>query len=344
MTLSPEQVRSFLAVLDAAPSTGIVELARRAGLPPARAFRWAVLRGARFTKDDALNDYDFTGADFMGADVTGADFRKAIGLDKANLTGVLQDHTTRWAANLRPIGTLVFIPPGRFLMGTTKAERRREKVPEKDWGDSESPRHEVSFAQGFFLGRYPVTVGEFRRFVAENGCVIPKGAYTYVAGKGWEQSDAADWSDPGFPQDDHHPVTCVSHEDATAYTDWLARRPGQPYRLPTEAEWEYACRAGTKTARFWGDNREGAAEYANVADRSLATVTKEESDPERFFSHDDGYPFTSPVGTFRPNTFGLFDMLGNVWEWCQDAWSPNYKNTPKDGTAYTTTNSDASRV
>jgi formylglycine-generating enzyme required for sulfatase activity len=228
-------------------------------------------------------------------------------------------------------------------MGTTKAEHRREKVPE-DWGKQESPRHTVTFERGFFLGRYPVTVGEFRRFVAETGRVIDKGAFTFTTGKGWEQSDTADWSAPGFSQDDRHPVTCVSHEDATAYIEWLTAKTGKPFRLPTEAEWEYACRAGTKTARFWGDNREGVAEYANVADQSLAAATKEKPDPERYFQHDDGYPFTSPVGSFRPNQFGLYDMLGNVWEWCQDHWVENYKNAPINGAARTTPDSTASRV
>jgi formylglycine-generating enzyme required for sulfatase activity len=139
-------------------------------------------------------------------------------------------------------------------------------------------------------------------------------------------------------------VTCVDYQDASDYAEWLKGKTGKPYRLPTEAEWEYACRAGTKTARFWGDDREGAAAFANVADRSLAAILKQEPDPEEFFQHDDGYPFSSLVGGFRPNQFGLYDMLGNVWEWCRDHWAPNYRNAPKDGTVYTTSDSDASRV
>jgi len=341
--LNPDEARAAIRVLDANPSTPITKLVELAGLSPYRAFRRAILHGTRFGSADDLGGYDFTNADLTGADVRGADFSNATGLDTAILTGALEDHTTRWPPNLRPIGTLVLIPPGRFTMGTTKAEHRREKVPE-DWGKQESPRHTVTFERGFFLGRYPVTVGEFRRFVAETGRVIDKGAFTFTTGKGWEQSDTADWSAPGFSQDDRHPVTCVSHEDATAYIEWLTAKTGKPFRLPTEAEWEYACRAGTKTARFWGDNREGVAEYANVADQSLAAATKEKPDPERYFQHDDGYPFTSPVGSFRPNQFGLYDMLGNVWEWCQDHWVENYKNAPINGAARTTPDSTASRV
>jgi formylglycine-generating enzyme required for sulfatase activity len=344
--LNPDEARAAVRVHDAPPATPITRLVALAGLSPRRAFRQAILHDTRFRADDDLFGYDFTGADLTGADVRGADFSGATGLDTAILTGVVEDPTTRWPRDLRPLGTLTRIPPGRFLMGTTKAERRREKVPEAGWGETESPRHEVVFAQGFCLGRYPVTVGEYRRFVAETGHDTSGAAYGWNAEKQeFERSDRFGWANPGFPQDDRHPVTCVSHADATAYVEWLARKTSKPYRLPTEAEWEYACRAGTKTARFWGDDRERAAEYANVADHSLAlAMGRDAGDREQFFQHDDGYPFTSPVGDFRPNKFGLYDMLGNVWEWCQDHWIPNYDNAPKNGMARTTGAESASRV
>ena len=113
--------------------------------------------------------------------------------------------------------------------------------------------------------------------------------------------------------------------------------------LPSEAEWEYAARAGTTTARFWGDDRNRARRYANVADRSLAKKMNEKPNRERFFPWDDGYPFTSPVGSFQPNGFGLYDMLGNVWECVEDHWHDHY-DAPDDGSAWTTPGGESRRV
>ena len=104
-------------------------------------------------------------------------------------------------------------------------------------------------------------------------------------------------------------------------------------RTAGKAEWEYAARAGTTTARYWGDDRAGARGHANVADRSLMTRGKAKFDPERFFDLDDGFAFTSPAGSFAANSFGLHDMLGNVWECCADDWHDNYNGSPTNGTA-----------
>ena len=227
------------------------------------------------------------------------------------------------------------IEPKPFIMGVSDAEEARENVP-KDYRGRALPQRKVTIARDFWIGRYPVTRGEFAHFIAESGYDIPKGAYTYVVGMGWAQSAAHDWRDPGFPQDDRHPVVCVNHDDASAYTRWLSDKTGRHYRLPTEAEWEYAARAGTTTARFWGDDRDGARRHANVADRSLMREWKMQFDPEQFFDWDDGFPFTAPVGSFDPNPLGLYDMLGNVWEWTQDHWHDNYKGAPTDGSAWTT--------
>ena len=130
---------------------------------------------------------------------------------------------------------------------------------------------------------------------------------------------------------------CASAMRTQAYAAWLARHTGRDYRLPTEAEWEYAARAGSSTARYWGDDRKQACRYANVADETLRRVMNEAADPQRFFPGDDGFAFTSPVGTFLPNGFGLYDMLGNVWEWTADAWHDDFVNAPKDGSAWITT-------
>ena len=340
--------RAAIARVLESNSDRFTDLVDAAGLVRARDFQRANLRRVNL-RNEILSGFDFNAAHFEGADLTGADVRgvnfgEAKGLAQANLTGVLEDASTRWPANTHRPGTLLYIPPGRFLMGTPEAEGGREYDKLSDT-DDERPVHEVTIPRGFFLGRTPVTVGEFRRFVAETNRKMPKGAWTWTEGKGWGQNDEVDWANPGFPQDDRHPVTCVSHEDATAYVDWLSEETRREYRLPTEVEWEYACRAGTRTARFWGDGREGAVEYANGADRSLALATKEDPAQEnRFFSHDDGFAFTSPVGAFKANPFGLFDMLGNVLEWCRDWYTPNYVNSPNNGTENATPDNPDSRV
>src|SRR5262249_10455549 len=135
------------------------------------------------------------------------------------------------------------------------------------------------------------------------------------------------WRNPGFAQTDEHPVVNVSWNDAQAFCDWLSQKEGKKYRLPTEAEWEYGCRANTRT-RFHGGDEDGTLwQVANAMDRSLGAqwsynklknkeVQRRLSDWFESVTWDDGYPFTAPVGRFRPNAFGLYDMHGNVWEWC----------------------------
>ncbi len=225
-----------------------------------------------------------------------------------------------------PEPEMVHISRGSFWMGATDAELNREKVP--PYWRKEQPRHQVHIGRDFALGKYPVTRGEFARFVADTGYEVPKPVRIWAPDKGWIVSNSHDWRDPGFPQDDQHPVVCVNHIDAEAYVAWLSDKTGKTFRLPSEAEWEYACRAGTEMARFWGDDRDSARLYANVADASLARALKEKPDPEGFFTFDDGFGFTSPVGTFRANPWDLHDMLGNVWEYLADDWIYNYTTGP----------------
>ena len=238
---------------------------------------------------------------------------------------------------------MAYIPDGQYMRGAEPAEQEREGVPEQYRG-WEQPRRLVTIRQPFLLGRTPVTVGQFRRFVEHSGHKVPAGVYTWVQGKGWQQTEAQDWRAPGFPQTDDHPVTCVGPEDADAFVRWLSSVTKKDYRLPSEAEWEFACRAGTTTARFWGDDREGARKYANVSDLSLAPVLKMDPKPERFFQHDDGYPFTSTVAAFDPNPWGLYDMLGNVWEWMADDWFDSHEDADCTDTKRTTTGSNRLRV
>jgi sulfatase modifying factor 1 len=140
-----------------------------------------------------------------------------------------------------------------------------------------------------------------------------------------------DWRSPGFAQEDDYPVACVSWNDAKAYVDWLSKQTGHDYRLPSEAEWEFAARAGTTTARFWGDNPDSACRYANVADRTAKTRYP------GWPIHDceDGYVHAAPTGSFKANSFGLKDMLGNLWEWTADCWNGSYEGAPSDGSART---------
>ncbi len=124
------------------------------------------------------------------------------------------------------------------------------------------------------------------------------------------------WRDQGWQSDDR-PVVCVNWEDAQAYVQWLREETGHPYRLPTESEWEYAIRAGTKTRFYWDYRAPDLCTYANSGDC------------------DDGWERTAPVGSFRGNGFWLHDMAGNVSEWAEDCWHENYDGAPRDGSAWT---------
>ena len=222
---------------------------------------------------------------------------------------------------------LVFIPAGEFMMGSRlTAKQVVDKYGGKEeYFSAEHPSHRVKLTKPFYLGKYEVTVDEFRSFAkakdykteAETG----GGAFVYSDGK-WAKKEGTSWQSPGFTQTGAHPVTCVSWNDARAFCSWAG------LGVPTEAQWEYACRAGTSTVRYWGDEDKGAAKYANVADESGRR--KFSWDPSGIFAdEDDGYAETAPVGRFRPNAWGLFDTIGNVLEWCQDWYgSDYYKQSP----------------
>jgi formylglycine-generating enzyme required for sulfatase activity len=203
----------------------------------------------------------------------------------------------------------VLVPPGEFMMGVPEKESRREKCP-KDLGKQALPIHRVTIRRGFRLMRYPVTRGQFASFIEATGHDMSGEVYCYVDGK-WQESDQFSWRNPGFEQTDNDPVVCVSYDDATAYARWLSDQTRQAWRLPSEAEWEYAARAGTTTARYWGNGWDRAVEFARVEARG-----------------------TAPVGSYKPNAFGLQDMLGNVWEWTDDPWHDNYENAPDDGSVW----------
>lgn len=211
------------------------------------------------------------------------------------------------------------VPSGRFLMGSPSDE------PDKWEGGREDPRHEVSMAWPFSLGRFEVTRGQYARFQAETG--RPPAPCVHYLGGQWVHDPARSWRDPGFPQGDDHPAVCVSWNDANAYTAWLSEKTGKDYRLPTEAEWEYAARAGAGGARYWGEDINDGCAHANISDASL----KREQGIDGLVTCDDGHVFTARVGSFRPNAWGFSDVLGNVWEWTADCWNPGYNGAPADG-------------
>ena len=214
----------------------------------------------------------------------------------------------------------VWIPPGRFMMGQTEAEKNwliKEVGKEnyKKWFARELPRHEAQIREGFWLGKYPVTNAEYRLFKKEHDSQSYRGHAL---------------------NGDRQPVVNVSWEDVTEFTEWLTQQSGDQhtFRLPSEAEWEYACRAGTETIFSWGNDPGEAYCYANGADQSFRKAFPElakeyeEKYALKVLDSDTGYAVTSPVGSFQPNNWGLYDMLGNVWEWCLDSWFDNYNDGP----------------
>lgn len=211
---------------------------------------------------------------------------------------------------------LVFIPPGEFEMGSPEVEEGRNKGEKL---------HRVQLTKGYLLGAHPVTIGQFREFVLQSKYRTEaetdgKGGFGWHEAKGlFVQHLKYTWRYVGFAQEDDFPVVNVSWNDAQAFCTWLGNQERRTYRLPTEAEWEYACRAGTNTAYAIGDDPESLAKIGNVADGSAKAKFPNWSAIEA----NDGYVFASPVGTFEPNAFGLFDMHGNVWEWCSD-WYGEY--------------------
>lgn len=172
--------------------------------------------------------------------------------------------------------------------------------------DDESPVHKVN-VRSFAMGKFEVTVGQFAIFVKE------KSLLNNLVGHIREEKSPIE-----FHQEDTHPVVNVTWNEVKDYTIWLSKKTGKTYRLPSEAEWEYAARAGTTTSYYWGDNPDDACAYANVLDLTAKTQIPSASNWKGFPKCSDGYAYTAPVGSFKPNAFGLYDMLGNAEEWVAD--------------------------
>ncbi len=226
---------------------------------------------------------------------------------------------------------MVVIPTGSFEMGAQRSEEGRQ--------DDELPQHEVTLDKGFAMARSAITVGQFREFVRASGYVPDSvrlgGASVYDERSGALRDDArASWQDDyaGHKADDNLPVVNVSWNDAKAYADWLSQRTGKLYRLPSEAEFEYALRGGTTTRYWWGNGtpRRLVENVTGSGDRSH--IGRRWS--HAFRGYSDGYWGPAPVMSFAPNPFGLYDIDGNVSEWAADCWHDNYIRAPNDGSAW----------
>jgi formylglycine-generating enzyme required for sulfatase activity len=203
---------------------------------------------------------------------------------------------------------MVVVPSGSFLMGSAKSEPGRF--------DDEGPQRRV-IIQSIAVGKFAVTRKQWAIFFKATKRPV-------VEGCAWSPADHPTWMNPGFPQGDDHPVVCVTWGDAKDYATWLSKRTGKSYRLLTEAEWEYSARASTSTAYPWGDH--ASHEFANYGAEKCCSPLA---------SGRDKWVYTSPVGSFSPNHFGLYDMIGNVSQWVQDCHADSYAGLPTDGSANT---------
>ena len=210
----------------------------------------------------------------------------------------------------------VKIEPGEFMMGSPAGE--------KDRSGDEGPQHKVRITKAFYVGVHEVTRGQFAAFVQDAGykTEAEKEGWSYAwDGKTWSKVNGASWKAPGFEQKDDHPVVCVSWNDAVAFCEWASKKTKGTVRLPTEAEWEFACRGGTTTAYQWGDDPDKGQGWCNGAD----LTAKDQFKDWAVFNWRDGFVYTAPVGSFKGNAWDLYDMHGNVWEWCADWHADKYE-------------------
>ncbi|HEY8698806.1 MAG TPA: SUMF1/EgtB/PvdO family nonheme iron enzyme [Rhizomicrobium sp.] len=225
---------------------------------------------------------------------------------------------------------MVIVPPGYFAMGSPRSQSDDPRLRRPGVLDDETPQHEVLIGRRFAVARYDVTRAEFARFAAATNRPPDPSCYTLTHTGLFVETIGANWQHPGFEQSGRDPVVCMSLRDADDYAAWLARRTSKPYRLLSEAEWEYAARASSNAAK--PAQPSGPCAVLNGAD----------ADYHRRFPGDeyadadchDGYSATSPVGHFPANAFGLFDMQGNVAQWTADCYHASYDGAPVDGSAW----------
>jgi formylglycine-generating enzyme required for sulfatase activity len=222
---------------------------------------------------------------------------------------------------------MIVVPAGSFIMGAPPANHT--------WDTRDLPAHRVTIGREFAVGIYDVTRAQYSLFVHETHRSDGKGCDVIDPAGRWITDPNRTWHDPAFPQTELDPVVCVSWEDAKAYVYWLnaqieqqpaAGNPGTgPYRLPTETEWEYAARAGSSTPFYWGS--EASHDYANYGLEQCFPCGATVQGKDRWY-------YTSPVASFAPNAFGLYDTLGNVWQWTEDCMHYGYAGAPEDGSVW----------
>lgn len=239
-----------------------------------------------------------------------------------------QDDVPRTFQDCPTCPEMVVIPAGRLSMGSPVG------APELDTrgrGKAEAGIVEIAIERPFGLGKFEVTRGQYAAFVAAQKYEpeIPFCRVWDKAGQRFADVRNNSWRDVGLetPADDSQPVACVSWDDAIAFTAWLSTSTGKRYRLPSEAEWEYAARAGSKHRRFWGDDPSEGCAYANTYD-----LTARKTYPLAWTHAGcvDGFADLAPVGSLIPNAWGLHDMIGNVWEWAADCFTASRIGRPKD--------------
>jgi formylglycine-generating enzyme required for sulfatase activity len=245
--------------------------------------------------------------------------RTAASLSPAEECGLHPKDSFRECAGCPEMAVL---PLGSFTMGSPETELGRM--------DTESPQHVVWIARPFALGKTHVTVDQFAAFASETG-------HAAAARCSLGGAQTGSWRSPGFVQDGAHPAVCIDWTDAKAYADWLASKTGKPYRLPTEAEWEYASRGRTSPGvypRLWPGIDEGTlCSYGNGMDQRARGILWR--GPQLgVMPCNDGYLYTAPAGHYAPNAFGLYDMFGNARQWTLDCWHTSYAGAPVDGTAW----------
>ena len=221
---------------------------------------------------------------------------------------------------------MVVVPAGEFLMGSS-----RNEIDNGLAAANEAPQHKVIINQPIAIGRFEVTRDQFAAFVIASGYKAADHCFTFEHNAPQDRANRS-FLNPGYVQEGNHPAVCVSWADAEAYVAWLSRTTGRSYRLLSEAEFEYAARAGT-TSRFGFGNDPGEiCKFANGADQAAKTAGLPGDAP--YMTCRDGFPFTAPVGSLAPNAFGLYDLIGNVWEWTGDCYYGDYATARADSAAH----------